>query len=511
MADLTDLQSAATTKIIGADGAGIETNPLAVDSSGNITTNLIGGGNVATVTAANALKVDGSAVTQPISATALPLPSGAATSAKQPNFGPAGTPSADVLSIQGITSMTPLKVDGSGFTQPVSGTVAATQSGAWNITNITGSISLPTGAATETTLGGVLTTAAFQARVNTLGQKTMANSTPMVIASDQTSIPVAATQSGTWTVAQGTAAALSGAWPIKLTDGTNTMPTADVAARASFHKITDGTNTMPTLDTASRSGYIRVTDGTNTQPTGDAVGRAIFHKITDGTNTAAVKAASTATVAADPSLVIAHSPNSPLPAGTNRIGKVRLVDDNDARLDLARDTAVPAGTRALLVTGEDSDGVARAIDVRVDPNGGTRRLQIEGKVSVTAPVAPPATTSVTLSASTPLSISNDTTTSYVITNGKTFYIQQIACGCEGDTSERGSCIEVSYYDGAVEHLVERLYINGFTQYGVLPDTPKARDGTTMTGNGTTKTIRIKRRRLSGSSQEVDAVVRGYEA
>jgi hypothetical protein len=268
---------------------------------------------------------------------------------------------------------------------------------------------------------------------------------------------------------------------------------------------------MPTLDTASRSGYIRVTDGTNTQPTGDAVGRAIFHKITDGTNTAAVKAASTATVAADPSLVIAHSPNSPLPAGTNRIGKVRLVDDNDARLDLARDTAVPAGTRALLVTGEDSDGVARAIDVRVDPNGGTRRLQIEGKVSVTAPVAPPATTSVTLSASTPLSISNDTTTSYVITNGKTFYIQQIACGCEGDTSERGSCIEVSYYDGAVEHLVERLYINGFTQYGVLPDTPKARDGTTMTGNGTTKTIRIKRRRLSGSSQEVDAVVRGYEA
>lgn len=52
------------------------------------------------------------------------------------------------------------KVDGSAVTQPisgtvsisgsvtVSGTVAATQSGTWNITNISGTISLPTGAAT---------------------------------------------------------------------------------------------------------------------------------------------------------------------------------------------------------------------------------------------------------------------------------------------------------------------------------------------------------------------------
>lgn len=42
-----------------------------------------GSGDNATVTAAKALKVDGSAVTQPVSAAALPLPSGAATSANQ--------------------------------------------------------------------------------------------------------------------------------------------------------------------------------------------------------------------------------------------------------------------------------------------------------------------------------------------------------------------------------------------------------------------------------------------
>ncbi len=63
--------------------------------------------------------------TQPISAASLPLPTGAATSAKQPALGTAGTASTDVLSVQGIASMTPLKVDGSGVTQPVSGSVTA--------------------------------------------------------------------------------------------------------------------------------------------------------------------------------------------------------------------------------------------------------------------------------------------------------------------------------------------------------------------------------------------------
>jgi len=60
-----------------------------------------------------------------VSAASLPLPSGAATSAKQPALGTAGSASADVLSVQGIASMTALKTDGSAVTQPVSGTVTA--------------------------------------------------------------------------------------------------------------------------------------------------------------------------------------------------------------------------------------------------------------------------------------------------------------------------------------------------------------------------------------------------
>jgi hypothetical protein len=66
--------------------------------------------------------IDSIGGTVAISAASLPLPTGAATSAKQPALGTAGSASADVLSVQGVASMTALKVDGSGVTQPVSGT-----------------------------------------------------------------------------------------------------------------------------------------------------------------------------------------------------------------------------------------------------------------------------------------------------------------------------------------------------------------------------------------------------
>jgi hypothetical protein len=45
-----------------------------------------------------------------ITAASLPLPTGASTAAKQPALGTAGTASADVITVQGIASMTPLQV-----------------------------------------------------------------------------------------------------------------------------------------------------------------------------------------------------------------------------------------------------------------------------------------------------------------------------------------------------------------------------------------------------------------
>lgn len=153
--------------------------------------------------------------TQPISAASLPLPTGAATAAKQPALGTAGSASTDVITVQGITSMTPLKTDGSGVTQPVSGTVtanagtgnftvvqptaanlnatvtgtvAATESGTWNITNITGTVSLPTGAATsanQSTANTTLSTISGQLPAS-LGAKATSASMAVNIASDQT-------------------------------------------------------------------------------------------------------------------------------------------------------------------------------------------------------------------------------------------------------------------------------------------------------------------------------------
>ena len=79
-----------------------------------------------------------------VSAASLPLPTGAATTAKQPALGTAGVASADVLSVQGVASMTALKVDGSAVTQPVSGTIAV--SGTSPVS--AASLPLPTGTAT---------------------------------------------------------------------------------------------------------------------------------------------------------------------------------------------------------------------------------------------------------------------------------------------------------------------------------------------------------------------------
>lgn len=131
-----------------------------------------------------------------VSAASLPLPTGASTAAKQPALGTAGTASADVLTVQGIASMTALKVDGSAVTQPVSAA----------------SLPLPTGAATaanQTTLighvdglEGLLTTidadtgalaacasgSELQVDIVTMPNVTIANGT------------LAVTQSGTWNV-----------------------------------------------------------------------------------------------------------------------------------------------------------------------------------------------------------------------------------------------------------------------------------------------------------------------
>ncbi len=80
--------------------------------------------------------------------------------------GVAGTPTAGVLTIQGITSMTPVKVDASGFTVPITGTVVVASLPAMTVTTVEGAATtLATGQVTvNTTAGGVLIAAARATR-----------------------------------------------------------------------------------------------------------------------------------------------------------------------------------------------------------------------------------------------------------------------------------------------------------------------------------------------------------
>lgn len=85
-----------------------------------------------------------------VDATSLPLPTGASTAAKQPSLGTAGTASANVITVQGIASMTALVVDGSASTQPISGTVTAIQGTAANLNaTVTGTVTVTQGTASS--------------------------------------------------------------------------------------------------------------------------------------------------------------------------------------------------------------------------------------------------------------------------------------------------------------------------------------------------------------------------
>jgi hypothetical protein len=79
---------------------------------------------------------DGAAV-QAVSASSLPLPTGASTAAKQPALGTAGSASADVITVQGVASMTPLSVTASALALETGGNLA---SAATSLTTVAGAI-----------------------------------------------------------------------------------------------------------------------------------------------------------------------------------------------------------------------------------------------------------------------------------------------------------------------------------------------------------------------------------
>lgn len=108
------------------------------------------------------------------------LPSGAATAAKQPALGTAGSASTDVITVQGIASMTALKVDGSAVTQPVSGTF-------WQATQ---PVSVATIPSHDVTNAGTFAVQAAQSGTWTVQPGNTANTTAWLVTGTGGTFPV---------------------------------------------------------------------------------------------------------------------------------------------------------------------------------------------------------------------------------------------------------------------------------------------------------------------------------
>lgn len=85
-----------------------------------------------------------SGTAQPVSAASLPLPTGAATSANQPGIGTAGSANPNVLTVQGVASMTKLLVTPDSVALPANQSVNTAQVN--GVTALTGSGAVGTGA-----------------------------------------------------------------------------------------------------------------------------------------------------------------------------------------------------------------------------------------------------------------------------------------------------------------------------------------------------------------------------
>lgn len=221
------------------------------------------------------------------------------------------------------------------------------------------------------------------------GQLAMAASLPVVIASNQTAIPVIQsdiTASGTLTAAAQTVALalsgqsaastqITGTWVGTLTfeaslDGTTWTAINAVSASTSSPQTTTTVNGLYRLTpagtqqirvnmTAFTSGSAVISLRASIGTGGVFANQILPTKITDGTNTAAIKAASTAAVAADAAMVVALSPNSPLPSGANTLGAVNMIDADIVAIGTITVTdsvvAAPAGAGAF-VSGTSTSG-----------------------------------------------------------------------------------------------------------------------------------------------------------
>jgi hypothetical protein len=95
---------------------------------------------------------------------------------------PSGALKVDLSATAGNT--TAVKVDGSAVTQPVSGTVTSNQGGVWDVRNVSGTVALPTGAATSANQATANTSlSSIDTKTPALGQALASASVPVILPS----------------------------------------------------------------------------------------------------------------------------------------------------------------------------------------------------------------------------------------------------------------------------------------------------------------------------------------
>lgn len=170
----TKLPALGQAAMAASQPVAIASNQSAIPVSGSVT---------ATISGTPSVSVSNFPSTQAVSIASQPLPTSASTS---------GLQATGNTSLASIDTKTPALVSGR-VPVDATGTVTAAISGTPNVA-VTSSV-LPTDAASETTLSTRLSDATFTARVPTLGQATMAASSPVTIASNQPAIAVSGTVS----------------------------------------------------------------------------------------------------------------------------------------------------------------------------------------------------------------------------------------------------------------------------------------------------------------------------
>jgi len=404
--------------------------------------------------------------------------------------GTAGSPTGGVVSVQGVSGGQALPISDGG-----------------------GSITIDTSQLPAALVGGRLDAnigAWLGSTTPTVGQKVMAASIPVAVSSDQSAIPVS--QSGTWTVQQGTPP-----WTVAGAAAHGSAPVGFPVLVAGY----DGANVRTQLaDTAGRQRVVgTVADGVAVD--GDPVrvagsdGTTTRDLLTDtgGRQVAVGAAADGAAPVGDPVLTAGYDGTNVQTELTDTAGRQRIVGAGG-------DGSPPVGDPVLLAGWDgtnvetlrtNSDGRIEPVlvdssgnEVTITQDGVVYRLEITGKVSVVGALPPPSTTAVDIFADTPLTVGSHDTT-WTIPSGETFRLQNITVGNEDPT--KGAVTEIIFDDGT-EHVVERVYTTGQSISISFPDETTARDGTTMTGNGT-NTIIVRRAKYSGTNIAIDAVVRGY--